>query len=76
MEKTVQITQCDICGKKEEHSFCYLTDFGWVKYTYTSSWQEGIHSGEHLNEFIACPKCDQSKKGIRYLFYRYIKGAK
>lgn len=67
MEKTITVTECDVCGRKEKESYFHLQDQGWTKYFYKKDWRDGGHAGSHEREMIACPKCDGTQKAMQKL---------
>jgi hypothetical protein len=66
MEKTIEITACDICGREEQKSYRYLQDCDWTKYKYQKDWKSGIHRGEIDVELCVCNRCDMNKKTMRF----------
>jgi hypothetical protein len=72
MERKINLTQCDVCGRKAYDSYSYLRTDDWTKYKMFKDWQSGSHSGTHDLEIIVCPKCD-GKKGIRHFFFKILK---
>jgi len=71
MEKAYNITQCDCCGIEKKGTFADLERNGWVKLSYKSTWQSGIHKGIIDHEKTVCHKCDRGE-GFRF-FYLSIK---
>ena len=71
MERAYNITECDCCGIKKEGSFETLESDGWVKFSYKSTWQTGIHKGFIDHNKTICNKCNNGE-GFRY-FYLSIK---
>jgi len=74
MEKTLMVTQCDVCGRKVKKSYYDLhNNSKWHKYMYGQDWTEGCHSGIINISIIVCDKCDNNRKGIKYFFHKLLK---
>lgn len=72
MERSITITQCDVCGRRKYETYSYLQNDGWTKYKIAKEWSSGDHSGTRVGEIIVCPKCN-GQKGVRHFFFKILK---
>ena len=83
MERTIEITECDVCGKKEKLPYKFLLAHGWTKYRYTKEWVNGTvdgvcyeknwRNGVDFVEMCVCKNCDREKTTMRLLLKKIKK---
>ena len=66
-EKTVTITQCDVCGNTAEKSFIELQMDGWTQYHISKEWRSGNHSGERDLDIMVCDKCVHRSSTMHFM---------